>query len=194
MPLLTNVVNWLAPPAGRADKGRIMEAMLRLVVESARALDVALRYQLRILPREALVEAMNGLVANAAGDPWTEEAYWIAAQSINDGSLLPHRRARVHQSAGWTASPTPKPDPAFYQKLADRDPTGDLAPYARWWVAECLRRGNLVASSGGQEDAERRTPRPVREGEGSSQHQGVGMGGVEAGMDPLRRGPELPRP
>ena len=86
-------------------------------------------------------------MANAAGDPWTEESLWIAAQyrGTKAASTAPMARSIVN---GWmSGDPTPRPDPAYYQKLADRFPTGALAPYARWSVAECLRRGNLVASS-----------------------------------------------
>ena len=51
-------------------------------------------------------------------------------------------------SFGWIqGEPIPKPDALYYQKLANLFPTGDLAPYARWWVAECRRRGNVVAAS-----------------------------------------------
>jgi hypothetical protein len=135
LPLLKNVIAWLAEPvAGRPEGQRLPDAFLT-------AHQVALEVLYRVRHRDELPAALAALVAAAGAGALREEALWAAGEALKP---LQWFDARDEMRYGWpTELGPPTLDTQYFDALVKSYPLSELAPYARWERAEFGRLNRM---------------------------------------------------
>ena len=135
LPLLSNVVTWLAEEPRRDDDFDRQRKRLR------DACQVALKVRARALPWESLSPAMDRLVSNSVAGVWREEALWVAGESFQHLCLF--ARGGKNPLYGVPRDELLYASPKYYEQIIKGFPESALVPYAQWRLGECERRKQI---------------------------------------------------
>jgi len=129
IPLLRNVVAWLAEPAATRPGGRLLPE------DFLRAYRAALEVQYGLRPPEELRGVLDAFVAGAGAR--REEALWAAGEALKPQQWVQNGDMLFY---GWKAAAgPPKLDPRHLEDLVREFPRGELRPFAQWEAAEFAR-------------------------------------------------------
>ncbi|MFW6114150.1 MAG: tetratricopeptide repeat protein [bacterium] len=132
IPLLKQVLNWLAEPS----TDQKLHAVRERFSEAHR---VGLDVQFQIQPREKLTAAMDRLIAAMPDGTWKEEALWEAGEAMLQLFYFAETEMQ-HPHYNFPMSQPPSPEPRYFQQLIDQFPKSPLHPFAQWRLADCQRR------------------------------------------------------